>query len=340
MDFLQRMGTSALGGIGGFLIGGPVGMAVGSGVGFFSQEISGAAKSVLGNPIGGSVAGGAVGGVAGFALGGPFGMLLGGMVGSTAGGLLGSYFQNQNQTQQYSQQTQAMNYGYYGSMGMGNFSTGSSFGMMGYGGMSGMGGANMFGCNYQMMMMMMQMMQMMQMMSANGSQGYWGYMGMTGQGGNVAAGQPGVIGGGKVEQKADKSINYLTKGGWNVNVDGTTIKLTDPSGKKTTKIWGDPHVKEADGSNWDWSSKTATFLLPDGTKITMNADSPLGVVKKTSIYDGGQEVQIDNSKKTFTAQYNPYQTHQNEMKQDDGKAYYSLNLGDDWKLFDPTKAVA
>jgi len=136
---------------------------------------------------------------------------------------------------------------------------------------------------------------------------------------------------GTLKKLDDGSIDYTTTGGWKVNVNKTTIQLTDQDGNKTTKIWGDPHVVEADGSKWDWDAKTSTFQLPDGTKVTMNADSPNGVVKNTTIYDSAQMVNIDNSKMTFESKVDVDKAMKDDKATDDGKVYTTSNKGDDWK---------
>src|SRR5690606_19714641 len=37
-----------------------------------------------------------------------------------------------------------------------------------------------------------------------------------------------------------------------------------PGDKPNTRIWGDPHVDEKDGTRWDFT-KNSDFVLPDGT---------------------------------------------------------------------------
>jgi hypothetical protein len=317
MDNVQRIAMSFIGGAAGLLLGGPIGAVTGAGVGYFSKEIGGAAKAVLGNPIGGGMAGGLVGGIAGFALGGPIGALLGGTLGATIGGTIGSYFQMQ---EIQAQQQQALNYMMF-NYGQGNQYMGYGMGMYAAGSMGftpSFGLSNVYGGSFNMAMGAFSM-------NYDNSRAVFAFMQVNPQ---TAQQYPS---GGTVKKNENGSVDYTSRGGWKVNVNGTTITLTDPSGEKTTKIWGDPHVKEADGSNWDWSSKTATFLLPDGTKITMNADSPNGVVKNTSIYEGGQQVQINNANNTFEASYDPLKTYQADAAQADGKTYTTQNLGNDWK---------
>jgi|GEM_PF-2818565 len=135
---------------------------------------------------------------------------------------------------------------------------------------------------------------------------------------------------GTLKKEDDGSINYTTTGGWKVNVNGTTINMTSPDGKDTTKVWGDPHVVEADGSKWDFPEKTSTFQLPDGTKITMSADSPTGVTKNTEIYDKAQLVKIDNAKMTFESKVDAANTKKADAAKDDGAYYTTNNQGNDW----------
>jgi len=82
----------------------------------------------------------------------------------------------------------------------------------------------------------------------------------------------------------DKNM-ITTRGGYQITYKGTDVIMKDPKTGKWTKVWGDPHVKTSDGDNFDWKKKTATFVLPDGTKMTMNAENKDGVVKGLDVYD-------------------------------------------------------
>jgi len=135
---------------------------------------------------------------------------------------------------------------------------------------------------------------------------------------------------GTLSKDKNDIINYTTTGGWKVSVDGTTIKLTSKDGKDTTTIWGDPHVTEADGSKWDWTDDTATFMLSDGTKITMDAASAKGLVKTTSIYDKDQYIKINNEDKTSTSTVSHSKVKEEDKKEDDGTVYTTNNQGNDW----------
>ena len=52
----------------------------------------------------------------------------------------------------------------------------------------------------------------------------------------------------------------------------------------------------------------------------MRADGPKGVTRQTSIYDGRQNIQIDNTSNTVKHRsFNPYDTQYREMNQYDGE---------------------
>lgn len=117
-----------------------------------------------------------------------------------------------------------------------------------------------------------------------------------------------------------KPIQYTTRGGYQVTVDKHTISVKDPSGKNVLKHWGDPHENLNGKHLKDWQGKQRTVVLGDGTKITMNATGPKGVTLGTSIYDGNQNVQINNKSNTVTHHsFNPFDTMFREMRQHDGE---------------------
>lgn len=126
---------------------------------------------------------------------------------------------------------------------------------------------------------------------------------------------------GQLQQKGKgKPISYTTSGGYQVTVDKHTISVKDPSGKNVLKHWGDPHENLNGKHLKDWQSKQRTVVLGDGTKITMSADGPKGVTLNTSIYDGRQNVQINNKENEIRHHsFNPYDTQFREMNQYDGE---------------------
>lgn len=132
------------------------------------------------------------------------------------------------------------------------------------------------------------------------------------------------------QEKEGKPITYTTAGGYTVHVDKHTITITDPNGKNEVKHWGDPHEKLNGKHIKDWEGKQRTLILGDGTKITMSADGPKGVTLNTSIYDGNQNVQINNSKnEVWHHSLNPYDTMHREMTQYDGETsvFFTQNNG-------------
>jgi hypothetical protein len=138
---------------------------------------------------------------------------------------------------------------------------------------------------------------------------------------------------GQLQQEAEgKPITYTTSGGYTVSVDGHTINITDPNGKNTMKTWGDPHENVNGKHVSDWQEKQRTIVLDDGTKLTMSADNPKGVVESMSIYDGRQSVQIDNNNNKITGHsFNPFETRSLEQNQYDGSVAY-LQTGNDGSL--------
>lgn len=126
---------------------------------------------------------------------------------------------------------------------------------------------------------------------------------------------------GRLEQKGKgKPIKYTTRGGYEVTVNKHTISVKDPSGKNVLKHWGDPHENLNGKHLKDWQSKQRSVVLGDGTKITMSADGPKGVTLNTSIYDGNQNVQINNKKNQIDHHsFNPMDTRFRELSQYDGE---------------------
>lgn len=295
-NFFKAIGAGLVTGAIGFTIGGPIGAAAGFGIGAF-----GAAKGMQGKS--GAVGGALIGGIAGFTIGGPIGALAGGLIGGIGGKAISSMFKPKRRPPRRAPYYPPMFYGGYGMPGMG-MGMGMSMGM----GMPMMGG----------MQMSMGMFGGYGIAMAGGMYGSIGMQGMSMWGMH----QP--VRGGQLSQKAPgKPISYRTSGGYNVTINGHTVTITDPSGKNTVKHWGDPHEKVNGKTIKDWEGKTRTLVLGDGTKITMGADGPHGVIHNTSIYDGGQAIHINNDKNQITnVSFNPYQSMMQEAYQPDGETSY------------------
>jgi len=61
----------------------------------------------------------------------------------------------------------------------------------------------------------------------------------------------------------------------------------------TTRVWGDPHVNEKDGTRWDFT-KDSNFTLPDGTVIRCDTTSDVGqsVTQGLTILSGNDRVEV------------------------------------------------
>jgi len=93
----------------------------------------------------------------------------------------------------------------------------------------------------------------------------------------------------------NKDGSITTAGGYTIKPEGRSNawNITGPDGKQLTRVWGDPHVDEADGTRWDFT-KTSDFVLPDGTRIHCKTTSETGksVSKALTINNGNDVVNI------------------------------------------------
>ncbi len=102
-----------------------------------------------------------------------------------------------------------------------------------------------------------------------------------------------------------KGNTVTTPGGYKVRMQGTTAYITAPNGKQI-KVWGDPHISSSNGrggkQNIDFRKGTTTFMLPDGTRITMKAYNGRGklaangLLGKLEIYNGSKHVTMSNGR--------------------------------------------
>ncbi|MBL92024.1 MAG: hypothetical protein CMH56_09485 [Myxococcales bacterium] len=90
-----------------------------------------------------------------------------------------------------------------------------------------------------------------------------------------------------------------TAGGYHIVPEGKQAawKIYGPDQKHgqkaNTRVWGDPHVSEKDGTRWDFT-KNSDFLLPDGTRINCQTTSETGksVSKGLTISNGMDKVNV------------------------------------------------
>lgn len=102
------------------------------------------------------------------------------------------------------------------------------------------------------------------------------------------------------EAGVGQPLEYVTLGGYTIKIDRHTITITDALGTNTVQHWGDPHenlngkhIKDW-GGEVEWDGSRRSLLLGDGALVTMEAAGPHGVTLHTSIYDGAQNLQVDN----------------------------------------------
>jgi len=113
---------------------------------------------------------------------------------------------------------------------------------------------------------------------------------------------PDLANAGKLEAAGN---SVTTPGGYKVRMEGDTAFITAPNGKEI-KVWGDPHIESSNGSggkqNIDFRKGTTSFMLPDGSRITMNAygaDGKLaanGLLGKVDVYNGNKHVTLSNGR--------------------------------------------
>jgi hypothetical protein len=97
----------------------------------------------------------------------------------------------------------------------------------------------------------------------------------------------------------DGAHEYTSRSGWwKVKVDRHTITVTRSitgGYQHKWEVWGDPHENLNGKHIGDWHGTRRTLLLDDGTRVTMDAAGPQGVVLLTSIFDGAQSHEIGNA---------------------------------------------
>lgn len=121
-------------------------------------------------------------------------------------------------------------------------------------------------------------------------------------------------------------IVHVTRGGYTVSISTHTIVVSDFIGMNKVEHWGDPHenlngkhIKDWGGEP-QWDGGRRSLVLADGTRITMEASGAQGVVLHTSIYDGDENLQIDNSSNMIVHHgFDAEDTQQREAAQYDGE---------------------
>ena len=330
------------------IIGLPFSPLMGFGGMGFGGGLGGCCDGLLGSQGNGALAGGLTGGLAGllFSGGNPLGALVGGGIGAAIGGLIGRHHHHHHGHHHHHHHNCQPQFpppygGGYGGPGLGGYG-GGGYGPGfpggfpgGYGQQQGFYPQGAYGAGYQQGFQAAQYQQGYQAgyqagMGYGPQQGYPGCFPPGGGWNNGCmpgnqcfppqCGSTGNPGGHLCQEGPGKPINYTTSGGWKVQVNGDKVIITDPSGKQKVENSGDPHEYVNGKHVKDWEGKQRSIVLPDGTKITMGADSPNGVVTNTSIYDGDQNIQIQNKDNDITSRsFNPYDTRMREAYQYDGE---------------------
>ncbi len=133
---------------------------------------------------------------------------------------------------------------------------------------------------------------------------------------------------GEIHQAEERQlIEYVTRSGlWTIMVDKHTVTVTRHRAclSSTVQMWGHPHENFNGKHIKDWLTDRRSLLLDDGTKITMHADGPHGVIHKMSIYDGPNSVEIDNENNLVLHQStDPAVAQQLDEEEADGETGYA-----------------
>lgn len=130
----------------------------------------------------------------------------------------------------------------------------------------------------------------------------------------------------------------ITAGGYAIVPEGKDMAWSvyapgqKPGETPNTRIWGDPHVHEKDGTKWDFT-RNSNFKLPDGTNISVgtsskaNGSEAFTVSATLDITNGADRVQVsgidENKPVVGKVTHDGYQARANVAKQD------SFTLGGD-----------
>lgn len=131
----------------------------------------------------------------------------------------------------------------------------------------------------------------------------------------------------------DKTIKL--DNGYEISLSGSSQEWTiKDSAGNSTRIWGDPHVAEKDGGNWDFKDGV-TFALGDGTKITVGTtgdNNGMTYSDSLTITKGNQHIQVtgiaDNTPKISGPSLDGLTVDKNT---NDGTVFYESGNASDWK---------
>lgn len=127
----------------------------------------------------------------------------------------------------------------------------------------------------------------------------------------------------------------VAEGGTNWSIYGPNQK---PGEKPMTRVWGDPHVDEKDGTRWDFT-KNSDFVLPDGTRIGVQTSSQNGQSVSTglNITNGADRVEIggiNGSPSMSAVKHDGYEWRAQHLAENPGMDTFRLGgNSDDVKWF-------
>lgn len=125
---------------------------------------------------------------------------------------------------------------------------------------------------------------------------------------------------------AGPPIEFVTSGGYTIRVNLDNVTITDAlglnklvhSGYQNEYLNG-KHIKDW-GGDPAWNDDRRSLILGDATKVTLVAQGHPDTIMRTSIYDGDENLQIDNRCNAITHRsIESSDTHQRERTQYDGE---------------------
>ena len=132
-------------------------------------------------------------------------------------------------------------------------------------------------------------------------------------------------------------VTVRTLDGFTVRAEGKEAAwgITSPDGK-TTRIFGDPHVKESDGDRWDFK-KRSSFVFGSNKVTVETVPNKNGntVSSRITIYSGSERVTIggvDKNRPTILALASDGQQHDDGLSDGDLFTRNSTKKGESWSV--------
>ncbi|HET9033244.1 MAG TPA: hypothetical protein VFN25_10090 [Dokdonella sp.] len=121
-------------------------------------------------------------------------------------------------------------------------------------------------------------------------------------------------------------IDFITSGGYTIHINLDNVTISDPLGLNKVVSSGHQneylngkHIKDW-GGEINWDDDRRSLILADGTKLTLEAQGHPNLTLRTSIYDGQENLQIDNRCNSITHRsVDPGDTQQRDQAQFDGE---------------------